>query len=440
MSTDDRKQDGGQVKPTKPAVGLGMSRRAFLQRGAIATSGLGLASPLVAAACGIGGGSQSSSSNVKVGAIYDTQGDLKLYGDQQIAAAKVAIAEMNANGGLLGRQVELVYLDAQSNQDKYTAAARQLALDKSVVMVNAGLTSASREAIRPIFDRYQKLYFYGPGYEGGVCDKYTFLTGLVPSQTSQVMVPYLNKTYGSRLYLVAADYNAGHIGGLWVKKKAKELGMPLVGEEYFPLDVTNFGTTISKIQSAKADSVFSILVGSNHLAFYRQFAAAGLLGRVGIGSSTFGYGNEQKALSPAEGQGILASLSYVKELTTPASSDYLTAYKKHVGSDQNVGQVGEETYIGWKMWALAVQKANSFDTSAVIKALESGISYGAPEGEVQMVGKAHHLVHNVLIGKVNGSQGWEVATTMPNVHPSYEEQVCDLIANPKQSQQFQPTT
>lgn len=413
-----------------------VSRRTLL-KGTLAAGSLALPASLVTASAAP---VRLQSDTVKVGAIYDTQGDLKLYGDQQVDAAKVAVAEINEAGGLLGKTVELVYIDAQSDQQKYTAAARELALDKDIVMVSAGLTSASREAIRPIFDQYKKLYFYGPGYEGGVCDHYTFLTGLVPSQTSQVMVPYLNETYGQKLYIVAADYNAGHIGSLWVRKKAEELKMTVVGEDFFPLDVTDFSSTIAKIQGAGAESVFSILVGSNHLSFYRAFAASGLLGRVGIGSSTFGYGNEQKALKPDEGKGILASLSYYKELGTPASNAYLESYRKHVGSDENVGQVGEETYLGWRIWAEAVKKAGSVETEAVIKALEGGIDYDAPEGAVRMIGKAHHMVHTVSIGAVNDQQGWDTKKVVPDVTPSFEEEVCDLINNPKQSEQFQPET
>jgi urea transport system substrate-binding protein len=428
-NSSGRRETNSRLQPL-PKI----SRRTLV-KGTLAAGSLALPSSLATASATP---LVSQGDTVKVGAIYDTQGDLKLYGDQQIDAAKVAIAEINEAGGLLGQTIELVYIDAQSDQQKYTAGARELALDPDIVMVSAGLTSASREAIRPIFDQYKKLYFYGPGYEGGVCDHYTFLTGLVPSQTSQVMVPYLNETYGPKLYIVAADYNAGHIGSLWVRKKAEELNMAVVGEDFFPLDVTDFSSTIAKIQGAEAESVFSILVGSNHLAFYRAFAASGLLGRVGVGSSTFGYGNEQKALKPEEGKGLLASLSYYKELNTPASNAYLEAYRKHVGSDENVGQVGEETYLSWRIWAEAVKKAATFETEAVIKALESGIDYDAPEGPVRMIGKAHHMVHTVGIGAVNDQQGWDIKQVVPDVAPSYEEQVCDLINNPTQSEQFQP--
>jgi urea transport system substrate-binding protein len=100
--------------------------------------------------------------------------------------------------------------------------------------------------------------------------------------------------------------------------------------------------------------------------------------------------------------------------------------------------VGEETYLSWRIWAEAVKKAATFETEAVIKALESGIDYDAPEGAVRMIGKAHHMVHTVGIGAVNDQQGWDIKQVVPDVAPSYEEQVCDLINNPTQSEQFQP--
>lgn len=108
---------------------------------------------------------------VKVGSILDATGPLSLYGDPMVKATRLAVDTINANGGVLGRQLELVAVDSQSDIAQYTAGARTLAEDSDIVVVHGGITSASREAIRPIFNEAEMLYFYNQLYEGGVCEK-----------------------------------------------------------------------------------------------------------------------------------------------------------------------------------------------------------------------------------------------------------------------------
>ena len=132
-------------------------------------------------------------------------------------------------------------------------------------------------------------------------------------------MPYTMNKWGRKVYIVAADYNYGQITAQWVQKYVADNGGETVETEFFPLDVTNFGPTIKKIQAAKPDMVMSALVGGAHVSFYRQYAAAGMSASVPIASTTFGVGNEHKLISAEEGNGMICAYSYFEEIDTPAN-------------------------------------------------------------------------------------------------------------------------
>ena len=146
-----------------------------------------------------------------------------------------------------------------------------------------------------------------------MCDRNNFCTGTTPAQTVEKLVPYAMKKCGKKVYVIAADYNYGQITSQWVKKYVTDNGGEVPSIEFFPLDVTNFGPTITKIQAAKPDIVWSALVGGAHISFYRQWAAAGMNKSIPMASTTFGVGNEHIVLSPDECNGILVSYGYFED-------------------------------------------------------------------------------------------------------------------------------
>src|SRR4029077_5099688 len=147
-----------------------------------------------------------------------------------------AVDEMNAAGGLLGREIKVVSFDTQTNMQLYAQYAQEAALKNKVAVLHGGITSASREVIRPVLDKYKTLYFYDMPYEGGVCDRNIFIDGLTPAHNTEVLVGHGMKNWGKKVYTLAADYNYGQITADWVKKYVKDGGGEVLGTEYFPLD------------------------------------------------------------------------------------------------------------------------------------------------------------------------------------------------------------
>jgi branched-chain amino acid transport system substrate-binding protein len=377
--------------------------------------------------------------DIAVGSILDATGPINIYGLPMIDATKFTVDAINQGGGVLGRKLRLIEADCQSNNQVYAQNAVKHILDDKVSVLMGGITSASREAVRPVVDRYSAVYFYNEQYEGGVCDKLVFCTGVTPAQQLGVLVPWAAKQHGKKFYTLAADYNYGHISADWVKVYLKAAGGELSGEEFIPLDVVNFDSVIQRLQSAKPDVVMSLLVGGNHIAFYRQFAAAGLKEKMAIVSATFGLGNEQVVLKPQEAEGIVVIYPYFQELDNAVNKSWVAAWRKRFGANYTyITDSACTVWNGWHLWAMAVNKANSLDRDKVIAALETGLTFDSPEGTIRLDPKSHHVVHSVHLAKVNDRNGFSIMESFSDVEPSDTMKVCDLTANPNEHKQYTP--
>ena len=173
-----------------------------------------------------------------VGGLHDLSGFIDFAGIPMNQIMLMAIEEINASGGLLGRKVKGVVYDPQSNMSMYSQFATQLALKDKASVVMGGITSASRETIRPILHRYKTLYFYNTLYEGGVCDRNEITLGTTPAQTVEKLVPHTMGMWGKKVYTIAADYNYGQITAAWVKRYVEQNGGEVVSTYFFPPDFT----------------------------------------------------------------------------------------------------------------------------------------------------------------------------------------------------------
>jgi len=381
--------------------------------------------------------STAAADPIKLGSLLDTSGNFDAYGKPMEMATDLAIDEINAAGGLVGRQVQKISYDTQSNMALYTKFAQQLTRQDKVDVVIGGILSASREAIRPLLNREKLLYVYTPLYEGGVCDSNTFLTGTTPAQQAEVLVPYAMKQWGKKAYILAADYNYGQYMATWFQKFLKDNGGSAAGVEFFPLDVADFNSSIAKIQQAKPDFVISALVGGAHLSFYRQWAAAGMKSRIPMASTTMGVGNEHQVLTAAEGDGILVAYNYSPELQTPANKVFLEAWgKKFAGNTKVIHELAVLHYQGIKLWAEGVKRAGNVRRDDVAKALASGVSIAGPSGRVQIDGATQHVTLDVHVIEVRG-QKLNVKQSFAQLPPRETQAVCDLRKTPNSSVQHE---
>lgn len=376
---------------------------------------------------------------IKLGSVLDNSGNLDGYGKPMVMATMLAAEEINAAGGLLGRKIQIVQYDSQSDIALYTKFAQQLTRDDKVDVVHGGITSASREAIRQTFKRANTLYFYNVLYEGGVCDRNVVVTGTTPAQAVAPIVEVALKQWGKTAYILAADYNYGQITAKWLAHYIAQGKGSVLKTDFFPLDVADFGSTIAKIQQEKPAFVVAALVGGAHMSFFRQWAASGMNKKIPLCSTTFGVGNEHLALSPAEGDGILIAGNYSQESTEPANTAFLAKWAKRFGDTKIVHEIAVSQYQGIMLWAACVKKAGSLDRDKMLAAIESGVSIQGPGGTVTLDPKTHHATLDIKVMEVKG-QKLTIKQQFKARPPSDTAQFCDLIKNPAENKQFEVKT
>jgi branched-chain amino acid transport system substrate-binding protein len=396
------------------------SRRSVL-KGATA-GGLALTTGLAGCINQLGGGGGGS---IKVGSLVDQSGALAVYGNPMAKATQLAVDQINANGGLLDRDVELVQKDPQSSNDKYQSMARQLILEENVDVLLGGISSASREAIRPIIDENKQLYFYPSLYEGGVCDEYTYLTGPVPTQQVRPLVEYMLGEYGNNVYVMAADYNFGQISTLWTQRYVEEMGGTVVNKEFIPLSVSDFSSSINRIENQDPDWIMSFLVGANHVQFFKQANSQGLQKPMG---STIQAGGayEHKTLSPPALQDMHVSFNYLEELDSERNQEFVSNFRDKFPDTEYINQHAQSQYLSIQFWQAAVKQAGTADQQEVNSQLENGPEVNAPERDVTLDPETHHTNHDMHIFRVGEDHSLSEVKTIKGIQPTWLQERCSL--------------
>ena len=411
----------------------GVDRSDFVKATGAGAAGAGLTG------CLGGGGGGGDGDGPTVGIIEDRSGNFSLVGTPKWQATRLAVEEINENGGVMGEEVGIFDPDPQSDNTRYQELTEQAIQQRDVDALWAGYSSATREAIRPIIDREDQLYFYTTQYEGGVCDHNIFAVGATARQQLGIVIPYMIDEYGPNAYTIYADYNFGQLSEEWARIILDENDGNLLGSESIPLEETDFGSTINRIQEEDPDFVISMLVGNNHEAFYSQRLSAGITD-IPIGTSTnMAQGHGHLRLEAPSMDNVHCGVNYVEELDTPASNEFAQAMQERWGDDlEYVNQECENNYFSVYMWKDAVEEAGTFDQEEVKAVLEEGMDVSAPEGEVSLDGATHHMTHNMRVMRADENHEIDFPGGEELIEPTFlrEDVGCDLTAEDEEAQYF----
>ena len=376
---------------------------------------------------------------IKLGSLLDGSGPIGVSGSRMIQTTEYAVGLLNAAGGLLGRQIQLINYDTQSSMQLYSQYAQQLVLKDRVDVIQGGITSASREAIRPTLDRYKTLYFYNTQYEGGVCDRNVFCTGTTPAQTVDHVVTYAQKTWGKKAYIIAADYNYGQITAKWMTKFVRDGGGSVARADFFPLDVTDFSSAISRIQQAAPDFLLSALVGSNHEGFYRQWAAAGMKNKIPMASTVFGLGNELMSMDASVTNGIVTCYGWYNDLGTPASDAFVKGMQEKYGAGvTDLGELDTATYEGMHDLGGGREEGRLRRAAESDRGARNRDRY---RGSVRQGddGSKNATTPSSTPSRQPADRKWQIMATYPDQYPADTGGACDLMKNPTTDKQFEPS-
>lgn len=341
----------------------------------------------------------ASGDTIKVGVLHSLSGTMSISEVSVRDATLLAIEEINAAGGVLGKQLEPVIEDGASDWPTFAEKARKLIQQDTVAVVFGCWTSASRKAVLPVFESLNSLLFYPVQYEGLEQSPNIFYTGAEPTQQIVPAVDYLLKEGKQKIYLLGSDYVFPRTANKIIKAQLAANGGELAGEEYTPLGATEFSTIISKIQAAKPDAIFNTLNGDSNVAFFKQFKDAGFTAESLPVLSVSVAEEEVRGIGADTIAGHLVAWNYYQTTKTPENDKFVAAYKAKYGADRVTDDPIEAGYFGVYLWKLAVEKAGSTDV-AKVKAAADGIEFAAPEGMVKIDGATQHTWKTVRIGKV----------------------------------------
>jgi urea transport system substrate-binding protein len=360
---------------------------------------------------------------VTVGQLHSATGTMAISETGAIEAERLAISQINASGGILGRQIKIIQEDGASDWPTFAEKAKKLLEENHVAAIFGCWTSASRKAVLPVLERDNGLLYYPTFYEGLEQSKNVVYTGQEATQQVFAGLDWVAKTKNAKtFYLIGSDY-------IWPRTTMKlarkyietVLHGKVVGEEYAALGSTDFGSTINKIRLKKPDVIYAAVVGGSNVSWFKQLKAAGINGKNQTLLTLSVTEDEANGIGGENLVGFYSAMKYFQSLDTPRNKVFVKQFKAMWGAGAPIGDVTQAAYEGPWLWKAAVEKAGSFDTDKVVKAEESGkISLDAPEGMVYLESN-HHLKTRLRIGEWRADGQANIVYTsdyiMPNPFP-----------------------
>ncbi|WP_174887636.1 urea ABC transporter substrate-binding protein [Cohnella herbarum] len=336
---------------------------------------------------------------VKVGILHSLSGTMSISEVTVKNSELMAIKEINAKGGVLGKQIEAVVEDGASDWPTFAEKARKLLSEDKVATVFGGWTSSSRKAMLPVFEELNGLLWYPVQYEGLESSPNIFYTGATTNQQIIPSVDFLLEKGKKKVFLLGSDYVFPRTANKIIKAQLAAKGGETVAEEYTPLGHTDYTTIIAKIKEAKPDVVYNTLNGDSNVAFFKQLKDAGITSADLMTISVSVAEEEVKGIGPEYLTGHLVAWDYYQTTDTPENKIFVENFKKEYGAESVTSDPMEAGYVAVYLWAAAAEKAGSFEVDKVKEAAK-GIEFNAPEGKVTIDGDNQHIYKTVRIGEI----------------------------------------
>jgi urea transport system substrate-binding protein len=337
---------------------------------------------------------------VTVGQLHSATGTMAISETGSIQAERLAIEQINESGGILGRKIKVIQEDGASDWPTFAEKAKKLLVQDRVASVMGCWTSASRKAVLPVFEKENGLLYYPTFYEGLEQSKNVIYTGQEATQQILAGLDWLQKTKGAKtFFLIGSDYIWPRTSNKIARKHIENvLKGTVVGEEYYPLGHTQFGSLINKIKAQKPDAVYAIVVGGSNVSFYKQLKAAGVTSENQTLLTISVTEDELLGIGGENMVGFYAAMKYFQSLDNENNKKFVAAFKKKYGEKSVIGDVTQAAYLGPWLWKAGVEKAKSFEIDKVVEASPDIELTTAPEGYVK-VHKNHHLWSKLRIGE-----------------------------------------
>ncbi|WP_371425089.1 substrate-binding protein [Tardiphaga sp.] len=335
---------------------------------------------------------------IRIGAVLPFSGGVELYGQQAKLGLDLAVKEINAAGGILGRPVEVIYADDKTRPASAESAMRSV-LDSGVVAVVGPVTSANFNAIRPLAESSKTPLLYATNFEGGTCSRYVFSFSTVPNQDLGQLLPYVNEAVGNTYFLLGADRVWPHQMFDMAKPLIEKLGGKIVGTQYTLGTEKDFTPLIAQVAASKAKVLLFALKGDG-MDFIRQADDQGLFKDTTV--AFLGLSEVDLGVFRGKGQNMIAVVPSVATSDAPEIKAFVSKVRAEGGADAVVSNYVMTHYNTLIALKAAIEKAGKVDKEAIVDAL-AGITIPSPTGPVT-IDANHYATMNMFIARTQGQE------------------------------------
>ncbi|WP_255375607.1 urea ABC transporter substrate-binding protein [Saccharomonospora sp. CUA-673] len=341
----------------------------------------------------------TSGDSIKVGFVNSLSGTMAISEQTVHDSLQLAAKQINDDGGVLGKQLDIVSEDGASEPTVFAEKAGKLIGDDCVAAMFGGWTSSSRKAMLPIVEGSGSLLFYPVQYEGLESSPNIFYTGATTNQQIVPALDYLAEQGVESLHLVGSDYVFPRTANRIITQYAEAHDIEITGEDYAPLGHTDFSTITNKVRQADADAVFNTLNGDSNVAFFKEYRNAGLSPDDMPVMSVSIAEEEVEGIGARNLEGQLTAWNYYQTVETPENEQFVEAFRDEYGDQRVTSDPMEAAYTSLFLWKEMVEQADSFATED-IRAAAGGVTFDAPEGTVTVDGDNQHIAKTSRIGEI----------------------------------------
>ncbi len=354
--------------------------------------------------------SAPSTQPIKVGILHSLTGTMAISERSVVDATLLAIEELNAQGGVLGRKIEPIVVDGQSSEERFAELADQLIHRDQVSVLFGCWTSASRKRVKPVVEDADHLLFYPVQYEGLEQSPNIIYTGAAPNQQIIPAVKWSFDHLGKRFFLIGSDYVFPRTANAIIKAQVDALGGEIVGEYYLQLGTKDVAEAVHAIAQTQPDVILNTINGDSNEAFFQSLRAAGVSAD-SIPTMSFSIAEDElRTLGPKNMEGDYAVWNYFQSIDTEENRGFVARFKARYGAHRVTDDPMEAGYFGVFLWAQAVEAAGSDQPSLVRPAL-SGQSILAPEGMVTVDAATNHTWKTVRVGQIQSNGQFTILWT-----------------------------
>lgn len=358
-------------------------------------------------------------SPVRVGILHSLSGTMALSEASLVDALILAIEEVNASGGVLGRAIEPIIVDSPSEPAEFAKEAERLIVEEGVSVIFGCWTSVCRKAVLPVVETYQHLLFYAVQYEGIEQSPNIMYMGETANQQIMPSIAWALKHLGNTFYLVGSDYIFPRTANQIIKDLLFAQQGVVLAERYLPLGSSDVQAVIADIQKQQPDVILNTINGDSNIAFFTALQAVNHIPVISLSIAEPEFAKIGWDIM----QGHYAVWSYFQSIASAENRLFVKKFQQRFGQQRLINAPMVASYTGLHLWAQAVEHVQSVDPKDVKNKMGKE-SIASPAGIVAVDELTQHVWKIPRIGQARAEGGFEIVwqadrPVRPVPFPSY---------------------